>query len=131
MFAYLAALVLIYLASLVHDWKKHRKPAHLSEFKDVPVVEGCFPVVGHGPAFGKDIIKYIQKCQKKYGNIFRLKIFKIDMVIVCDRALVPEFFKATENRMSLYDVLDRLYFSDAFSDNPETLPTIITLVSKN
>lgn len=52
------------------------------------------------------------------------------MVVVCDRSLITEYFKAKESSMSLYDVLTELYFADAFSDDPRDLPTIINLVKK-
>lgn len=99
--------------------------------KSVPLVEGALPIFGHGLAFSKDIIGFVTQCFEKYGKIFRIKIFRVDMIVICDRSLNSEFFKATEDRMSLYDVLNRLYFGDAFSDNPNSLPQIIAVVKKS
>ena len=121
---FLAGFLIITICYLI--FRGPRKVVPLG--KEVPRVKNNLPLVGHGPAFSKDIIGYIRKCQEEYGNIFRLQIFNKDMIVVCDRSLTNEFFKATEDKMSLYDVLDSLYFSDGFSDNPETLPLIIKMV---
>lgn len=99
--------------------------------KRVPVVDGALPFVGHGFSFSKDIVGYIKQCQKRYGDVFRLKIFRTDMIVVCDRALCKEFFAAKEQDMSLYGALDRLYFGNAFSDDPNSLPLIIKMVKSS
>src|SRR3990167_2983316 len=106
--------------------RKHRiAPAgyHL-----VPEVAGAYPVVGHGIAFGLDIIKFVREAYRKYGGIFKVKIFNKKMVVVCDHALKDEYFKMQEPDMSLYSVLDGLYFSDAFSDDPSKLAQIINML---
>lgn len=95
---------------------------------EVPIVEGRIPFAGNGIEFGKDIIAFVRKAYAKYGPIFRIKVFRSDIIVVCERSLMNEYFKITEDRMSLYDILDRLYFADAFSDKAESLPTIIKLV---
>ena len=130
MLQYILALIAIYACSCAVTWYRKRKPSHLSNYKDVPWVEGCWPIVGHGFAFGKDIIGFVENARKKYGNIFRVKIFLIDMIICCERSVTGEFFKAHEDTLSLYDVLDRLYFGDGFADNPDSLPQIINLVRR-
>ena len=107
----------------VTDW--FRKP---NGSLDVPSVSGCWPIVGHALAFGKDPPKFIRETRKKYGDVFRIKLFNLNMMVVCDRSMTDEYFKKTESKMSLYKVLDRLYFSDAFSDDPANLESIITLV---
>ena len=99
--------------------------------KEVPVVRGALPFVGHGLFFSKDIIGFIQDCYKNYGPIFKIKIFRNDMLVVCDRPLIKEFFKYKEDAASMYAVLDRLHFADAFSDDPASLPTIIKIVKKS
>jgi len=53
------------------------------------------------------------------------------MLVICDSALKTEFFKSQEEHMSLYDVLSRLYFGDAFSDDPNSLPVIINIVKRS
>jgi len=124
----------IIFASIFVIWfgmtKRKRKPAELMKYKDVPVVEGGWPLIGHGISFGKDIIGFVTECQKKYGNIFRVKIFKIDMIISCDRTMAKQFFKTTEDKLSLYEVLDRLFFSDGFSDQKRDFPIIFTIIKK-
>lgn len=99
--------------------------------KKVPVVNGALPFVGHGLSFSKDILGFIRSCYQRYGGVFRLKIFRTDMIVVCDRSLCKEFFKAKENNMSLYDALDRLYFGEAFSDDKNMLPLIIRMVKSS
>ena len=86
------------------------------------------PFVGNGIAFSKDIVGYIRECYKIYGPVFRMKIFRTEIVVICDRKLTDEYFNKKENDMSLYRVLDRLYFADAFADDPGNLDTIIRTV---
>lgn len=50
------------------------------------------------------------------------------MIVVCDRELATEYFQKREHDMSLYRVLERLYFADAFADDPSSLDTIICTV---
>lgn len=128
MYIFVATLIAIYfMISAAVRYRKRRAPPG---YKNVPIVEGEYPIIGHGIEFSKDIVGFVRNAVKKYGPIFRIKIFRVDMVVVADRKLCDEYFKATEKDMSLYDVLDRLYFSDAFSDDPTTLPRIIKLVKK-
>jgi cytochrome P450 len=97
--------------------------------KTVPfVTDDYLPIAGHGIAFGKDIRKFIRDKYDKYGPVFRIKIFLTDLVVICDRNLVKQFFTWKESDASMYKVLDRLYFGSAFSDDPDKLPVIITLV---
>ena len=86
---------------------------------NVPFVEGSWPFVGHGIAFGKDNINFIRRCYRKYGKVFKIKLFNQIMTIVCDQTLAEEFFDQKEENMSLYQVLERLFFADAFSSNPK------------
>uniref|UniRef100_A0A6G6ABU9 Cytochrome P450 n=1 Tax=Borely moumouvirus TaxID=2712067 RepID=A0A6G6ABU9_9VIRU len=98
--------------------------------KKVPIVEGSVPILGHGPAFSKDILQFMKNCYEKYGSVFQIKIFRTNMVVICDRNSSNEFFKAREDGMSLYDVLNRLFFGLAFSDKPDSLEFIIKMVKK-
>lgn len=109
------------------------RPYDVSEDgRDVPVVEeGWFPFVGHGFAFGRDVIGFCKSAQAKYGDVFRLRIFRKDIIVVCDHTLKDEYFKATEERMSLYDVLRQIYFGYAFSDKEQTLSRIIDIVKRS
>lgn len=129
-----STLLLILFASVLVVWlgmaKSKRRPAELSKYKEVPVVEGGWPLIGHGISFGKDIIGFVTDCHKKYGNIFRVKIFKVEMIISCDRTMAKEFFKTTEDKLSLYEVLDRLFFSDGFSDEKRDFPIIFSIIKK-
>lgn len=118
--------VIYWISSIISPWIKARsKPPGTI---NVPVVPGRLPFVGNGLAFSKDIVGYIRNCYKTYGPIFKLKIFNTEMIVVCDRALTDEYFSKKEKDMSLYRVLERLYFAHAFSDNPENLDTIIKTV---
>jgi cytochrome P450 len=98
--------------------------------KEVPLVSGSLPIIGHGFSFSKDILAFVRNAYIKYGPIFRVKIFLTDMIIICDRSLIKDYFKAQENTMSLYEVLKRLFFADAFFDDPADFPASINLVKK-
>lgn len=97
--------------------------------KTVPfVTDRYMPFIGHGISFGKDIIGFVKSAQEKYGNIFAIKIFRKNLIVITDHEMKAEYFKATEDNMSLYDVLNQLFFGSAFSDSEENLTRIITLV---
>jgi cytochrome P450/alkylated DNA repair dioxygenase AlkB len=95
-----------------------------------PYVDGWLPFVGHGIKFSKDIIGFVRNAYLKHGKVFKVQIFKSRMAIICDRKLAKEYFTATEKQMSMYDVLLRLYFGQAFSDNPSSFPNMINIVKK-
>jgi cytochrome P450 len=123
----LIGILTVTIVALACLGKKKNIPQGL---KEVPVVKGGLPFVGHGFNFGKDIIGFTRECYQTYGKIFRVKIFRRNMIVLTDHALKDEFFKAKEDDMSMYDVLKGLYFGDAFAEDPATLPTIITLVKQ-
>lgn len=125
MFFYILLLVIGYLIYFYLRDKFVRIPAGL---KRVPQVRGKFPLVGHGLEFSKDIIGCVRKWQKEYGNIFQVKIFRTNMIIITDRTLLADFFRARENDISLYKTLNRLFFGDAFTDDENFLSTIIDIV---
>ncbi len=110
----------------LQQWMKSKKRPVGT--KTVPIVKGRLPLVGNGIEFSKDIVGFVRNCYKTYGPIFRLKIFRTEMIVVCDRNLTEEFFNKKEKDMSLNKVLDRLYFADAFAENPKSLDTIIRTV---
>ena len=105
-----------------------RKKHH--NYNEVPTVKGALPIVGHGISFSKDIIGFIRKCYKEYGGIFRIKVFNRNMIVVCERNLIEDYFKQKEENMSMYSVLTNLYFADGFADDPKMLPSVINLVKK-
>jgi len=95
--------------------------------KRVEMVPGCWPFVGHGIAFSRDTLGFITNCAKKYGKVFRIKVFRTSYIVVCDRNLSAEFFRSGEETLSLNEVLSRFFFDDGFADtpNPVTLTTAI------
>ena len=120
-------LIAIIVCSILYQKLGRRRS--FGNYKTVPLVKtGYYPIIGNGIAFGKDIIGFIKQARQKYGNVFRLKIFRKDLIVVCDHSLKDEYFKAVESDMSLYDVLNQLFFGSAFSDNEDNLPLIIKLV---
>jgi len=125
MFAYLVGCIILYLLWSYFKSSFERIPAGL---KRVPKVRGSLPFVGHGIEFSKDIIGTVKKWQKQYGNIFQVKIFRTNMVIITDRKLLDEFFRARETDISLYKTLNRLFFGYAFSNDENFLSTIIGIV---
>ena len=117
---------------LVYSIKRYnRKIICPSGYKDIPYVEGGLPFVGNGIDFSKDIIGFIRRAYSKYGGIFRIKLFRKELVVVCDRNLVNDFFGASEDTLSMYNVLDDLFLRDAFAGKTQTsFKTIITLIKK-
>lgn len=111
-----------YYRQIRYWWKKPQ------EAKSVPRVGGCWPVVGHGPAFSADIMGFIERAYEKYGPVFRLQVFRSEILVVCDRKLVQQYFRESEKNFSLYEALRRIYFGEAFSQNASALETIIRLV---
>lgn len=99
--------------------------------KKVPVVKGSLPLVGNGLEFSKDIVGCVKKWTQEYGNIFRVKIFRTDMVIITDRNMLKEFFSAKEDELSLNDTLNRILFANAFSNDEKFLGTIINIIKSN
>lgn len=125
MYLYITLLCFIYIVYNYLHKKLEKIPTGL---KKVPEVKGKLPFVGQGLEFSKDIIGTVKKWQKEYGNIFQAKIFRTNMIIITDRNLLAEFFRAGEEEISLYKTLNRLFFGDAFTDDENFLSTIIDIV---
>eukprot|EP01114_Cavostelium_apophysatum_P018477 TRINITY_DN571_c0_g1_i1.p2 TRINITY_DN571_c0_g1~~TRINITY_DN571_c0_g1_i1.p2 ORF type:complete len:476 (-),score=159.55 TRINITY_DN571_c0_g1_i1:60-1487(-) len=117
---------LIFVAFILKPWKS--APVVPVGYTEVPLVEGALPLFGHGLAFNRDVLGFIRSCYLKYGKVFRLKIFRNELVVVCDRTLTDEFFNSRENEMSMYQVLDRHFLIDAFTDRPESGSMNIRLI---
>ncbi len=126
-FIFIVAVLFIIYRNFT-NYYKYKTPEHLTHLKSVPVVEGGLPFIGHGIEFSKDIIGFVGRCQAKYGNIFRVQIYRTDMIIICDRSLVKEFFAKKENDLSLVHTLNRLFFGDGFSDDETFLTSIMQIV---
>ncbi len=128
---FLVGFVTFVCVSLLRPYYRQYKyiaNAKANNLKAAPLAPGCWPLVGHGLSFSKDIYGYIQHCYNTLGPVFRLQIYRSEFIVICDRSLIPAYFKSRESNMSLYDALKRIYFGDAFSNNPESLETIIRLV---
>lgn len=123
--------LLFWLSDVINEITKIDKFARRHNKKSVPKVrEGYLPFVGHGPAFSKDNIGFLRQAYKKYGPVFQLKIFRKNIVVICDHSLKAEYFKQTEDQMSLYESLRDLYFGDAFTDKKESLKTMFFLMKR-
>lgn len=59
----------------------------------VPRVRHCLPLLGHGIQMSGNVMDFLSECYKKYGKIFRIKIFGYSVTVLCDRKLVAELFK--------------------------------------
>lgn len=128
MLHWIALIALIVLIVLVPRLFKAKLV--VKGYKIVPTVSYNWPIVGHGIAFSRDIMGFIQECRKIYGDIFHIKVFKKDICIVCDRDMVKEFFKKQEHEMSMYENLKSIYFDYAFSDDGSKLNQIIDIMNK-
>lgn len=99
--------------------------------RQVPLVtEGYYPIVGNGITFSKDIVGFIKRAKATHGNVFRVKIYRKDIIVICDQNLKDEFFKANENEMSLYDALNQLFFDSGFTDRKEDSLLIMKTMKK-
>lgn len=99
-----------------------------SGVKEAPLVKGSLPFIGHGLLFYKDIVGFMRNCYKEYGPVFKIKIFRSNFMVICDRNIANEFFKADESELSLYNVLNKLYFQDAFFDNPKDFVIMVPII---
>jgi cytochrome P450 len=130
----ISALFMVCYGIYSHFSKPQARPVpdSMKQYKQVPIVEDDYlPFVGQGFAFSKDIIGFIKKCYEKYGPVFRIKIFRTDLIVVCDPSLVKEYFAVRENNMSMYKVLDRLYLGNAFNDDPSMLSVMIEIIKSS
>lgn len=98
--------------------------------KEVPWVSGCLPLIGHSIAL-KDMSGFLQKCYEKYGKIFKIKMFRVTLVVVADRSYAMEFFKAKEDQLSFYGMLNRIYLGRAFEMSALTMENMMALVKKS
>lgn len=121
-------LLLITVVLIISRWRKSK--ISVKGYKTVPEVAYNLPFVGHGLAFSWDIMGFIQQCRKSYGDIFHIKIFRKNLCVICDTALVKEFFKKQEPEISMYENLKSIYFDYGFSDNGDKLDQIIDIMNK-
>jgi sterol 14-demethylase len=108
--------------------KQHNKPAHL---KDVPIVSGGLPIVGHSLKFDPTNLNFLNECYRKYGKIFRIKMFKIDTIVIADRSLINEYYKADESKLSFIKVLIGSFVAGGVTQKDEFIATILSLVKAN
>lgn len=122
-YSLIASIVLLSAIYVCINYNKNN-----NSLNKVPYVSGSLPLLGHVLQFKRDMIGFIRDCRSKYGDIFKIKIFMVEMIVICNREHQKEFFKEKEDSLSLYSVLDRLYFSDAFSDDTSRFLDNIKLI---
>lgn len=103
---------------------------HPKGYRRIPKVHGSYPIVGHATYLASEADKFLQNCQNEYGNIFKFKAFRKNIILIADPDLLPEYFKHKEDQLSLYSFFDVLHFSYAFCDNPNYFATIMALIKK-
>lgn len=124
------AIIVLTLFCLSY-WRLNKpNPTTFRGLKTIPKVKYCWPIVGHGIPFSKDVVGFIQQCIKEYGPVFQIKVFRKSIAVVCDPTLVKEYFRQTESEMSTYENLKSIYFDYAFSDNGDRLENIIEIMNK-
>lgn len=114
-------LYFIYFLYLFIFSKKH-------DGKTIPTVKGQLPFIGHGLQFQKDPLAFIKGAYRRYGNIFKVKIFRSTVAIICDRDMVKQYAKSKEQELSMHDFLIKIYFLEAFFDNLENFMSAIKLI---
>lgn len=102
----------------------------------VPKVKGGVPIMGHALSFGRNPIEFIEECRKTYGNIFQIRLVNRDMIFLCDRKHVKEYFFSSEENISLTDLLrtvglDVIFTEDPFSDELENQGILVRKVFKS
>jgi cytochrome P450 len=100
-------------------------------YKDVPRLPGGWPLVGHGFEFGRDIIGFVRAAHAKVGPMFRMRLFNVEMIVSSERAVVEEYFKTGERNLSLYEVLDELFFAHAFADDRTQLHRTMAVIKRS
>ena len=98
--------------------------------KSVPVVDNNLLFSGHAINFKKDIISFITDSYFRFGSIFQIQIYNKKFVILCDKNYCQEYYNLSEDKMSLYDVLERLFFKDAFCDQNYFFEQMVKFVKK-
>ncbi|KAL1924084.1 uncharacterized protein VTP21DRAFT_7119 [Calcarisporiella thermophila] len=122
------ALSLYVGAAVVYGLSRWGFRKHSPRHREVPLVRGSWPIVGHGYEFSRDPLGFIRKACRKYGRVFKIRLFRREMVVVCDKSLIHPYFRMKEEDMSLYDILVQLGFGDAFSDDASMFYTFIRIM---
>jgi len=95
------------------------------------MVSGELPLIGHGLKFDPSNFNFINDCRQKYGKIFRIKTFLLDIIVISDRSLLEEYYKSEETKLSFIEPLIRSFIGPAISQKEEFIHTILTLVKTN
>jgi len=111
--------------------RKYNKPKHLSHLKDVPLVSGELPLVGHSLKFDPTNVNFLNECQQKYGKIFRIKMFITDVIVITDRSLLEEYYKTEETKLSFITVLIKSFLGAGISQKDEFINTALSLIKAN
>lgn len=91
-------VVVVCLTSIIWGIQKTRSRFFKgNETCSIPSVPYNFSFIGNGLQFSVDMPGFLSSCYKKYGIIFKLKIFRFSTVIICDRDLAELFYKVTCN----------------------------------
>lgn len=109
-------IFLIYLIDLVYHKVRKRNNYRIN---DIPKVKGGYPLIGHAIELIRDSHGFIEKCYQEYGKLFEIKVFSYRMLMICDRDLVIPVLKEKEDKLSFYEIFDRILFFDSFMNKPE------------
>ncbi|OXA61558.1 probable lanosterol 14-alpha demethylase [Folsomia candida] len=124
-------VVVVCLTSIIWGIQKTRSRFFKgNETCSIPSVPYNFSFIGNGLQFSVDMPGFLSSCYKKYGIIFKLKIFRFSTVIICDRDLAELFYKFGEGTLSLYKNLGKLYFADAFFRQKKDFPRYAEVIRK-
>lgn len=99
-FATVSALIFM-LRVADKKWQDHQAGIKLP-----PKVSGGWPWLGHAHEFAYHPREFLQRCRKKYGDVFRFTSHGFEVTIVCGQNdLVPRFFKGGEKSLNFLAAL--------------------------
>jgi sterol 14alpha-demethylase len=82
-----------------------------------PAVSGIRPVIGHSLEFLRDPVPLIERGHREHGNICMLRIAGKPMIILAGQDYAKEFFRQTDDTLSIRDglaFLSRLFGEDFY-----------------
>lgn len=116
-------LILLASYGLYSYYKRSLVPNGL---RRIPFVGWSLPIFGHVLYMMNDAQNFMLNCEKNYGKIFEIKLFKRKIVFLSDPTLVEEYFKARETDLSFYGAFNELFLAETLAESEDELFEIMT-----